>query len=66
MDVAVEKRRQRRLNRIEDKRQEIEAEGRSVLPGQRFDDLGVLSRLNSAGLRKKSIISSSKPTAMNI
>ncbi|EGQ5320658.1 MULTISPECIES: Mu transposase C-terminal domain-containing protein [Enterobacter] len=40
MDVAVEKRRQRRLNRIEDKRQEIEAEGRSVLPGQRFDDLG--------------------------
>ena len=40
MDVAVEKRRLRRLNRIEDKRQEIEAEGRSVLPGQRFDDLG--------------------------
>lgn len=39
MDVAVEKRRQRRLNRVEDKRQEIEAEGRSVLPGQRFDDL---------------------------
>lgn len=39
MDVAVEKRRQRRLNRIEDKRQEIEAEGRSVLLGQRFDDL---------------------------
>ncbi|SAZ04131.1 Mu transposase C-terminal domain-containing protein [Citrobacter amalonaticus] len=40
MDVAVEKRRQRRLNRIEDKRQEIEAEGRSVLPGQKFSDLG--------------------------
>ncbi|MEI9625001.1 Mu transposase C-terminal domain-containing protein [Phytobacter diazotrophicus] len=39
MDVAVEKRRQRRLNRIDDKRQEIEAEGRSVLPGQRFEDL---------------------------
>ncbi|XWJ89611.1 Mu transposase C-terminal domain-containing protein [Phytobacter ursingii] len=39
MDVAVEKRRQRRLSRIDDKRQEIEAEGRSVLPGQRFDDL---------------------------
>lgn len=39
MDVAVEKRRQRRMSRIDDKRQEIEAEGRSVLPGQRFDDL---------------------------
>lgn len=39
MDVATEKRRQRRLNRVEDKRKEIEAEGRSVLPGQRFDDL---------------------------
>ncbi|EQB0737461.1 Mu transposase C-terminal domain-containing protein [Klebsiella oxytoca] len=40
MDVAVEKRRQRRMKRVEDKVQEIEAEGRSVLPGQRFDDLG--------------------------
>lgn len=40
MEVAQEKRRQRRLNRIEDKRQEIEAEGRSVLPGQKFSDLG--------------------------
>lgn len=39
MDVAVEKRRQRRMSRIDDKRQEIEAEGRSVLPGQRFDEL---------------------------
>ncbi|HBS7248885.1 TPA: transposase, partial [Klebsiella pneumoniae] len=40
MDVAVEKRRQRRMKRVEEKVQEIEAEGRSVLPGQRFDDLG--------------------------
>lgn len=39
MDVAVEKRRQRRMKRVEDKVLEIEAEGRSVLPGQRFDDL---------------------------
>ncbi|HED5569744.1 TPA: transposase [Yersinia enterocolitica] len=39
MDVAIEKRRDRRLSRVEDKRKEIEAEGRSVLPGQRFDDL---------------------------
>ncbi|SLR48444.1 Mu transposase, C-terminal [Klebsiella pneumoniae] len=40
MDVAVEKRRQRRMKRVEEKVLEIEAEGRSVLPGQRFDDLG--------------------------
>ena len=40
MDVAVEKRRQRRMKRVEEKVQEIEAEGRSVLPGQRLDDLG--------------------------
>ncbi|HHT0522918.1 TPA: Mu transposase C-terminal domain-containing protein [Klebsiella michiganensis] len=40
MDVAVEKRRQRRMKRVEEKVREIEAEGRSVLPGQRFDDLG--------------------------
>jgi putative transposase len=33
MDVAVEKRRQRRMKRVEEKVQEIEAEGRSVYRG---------------------------------
>lgn len=40
MDVSVEKRRQRRLKRVEEQRQEIEAEARPMLPGQSFSDFG--------------------------
>ena len=39
MDVSVEKRRQRRLKRVEEQRQEIEAEARPLLPGQSLKDL---------------------------
>ncbi|OWS76331.1 transposase [Pantoea sp. VS1] len=39
MDVAVEKRRQRRLKRVDEQREEIMAEGRTALPGQLFNDL---------------------------
>lgn len=39
MDVAVEKRRQRRLKRVDEQREEIMAEGRTALPGQSFSDL---------------------------
>ncbi|MGK3122876.1 Mu transposase C-terminal domain-containing protein [Candidatus Pantoea formicae] len=39
MDVAVEKRRQRRLKRVDEQREEIMAEGRTALPGQSFNEL---------------------------
>ena len=54
MDIAVEKRRQRRLKRIDEQREEIEAEARGLLPeSDMYPDFGALipsdaERINDA------------------
>jgi hypothetical protein len=40
MERATEQRRQRRLKRLDEQREEVESEARGLLPGESFPDLG--------------------------
>ncbi|SQC88196.1 Uncharacterised protein [Klebsiella pneumoniae] len=66
MDVAVEKRRQRRMKRVEEKVLEIEAKAAPFCRGSDLMTWGALSLLNIPLRKKKSRISSLKLTATNI
>lgn len=53
MEVSVEKRRQRRLKRVDEQREEIEAEARPLLGGQSFPDLGSFIPADYSAIREE-------------